>query len=149
LYQALQAAAAAGSKAAATQQPTAQPALTSIGTPGELADCQEAQLPLQQQHPQHLQQQQQQQHDWRLASFSCNLSGAAGMLAALPAHSLTSLDLGITNSYDTSSKELAAALARLSSLQRLCIASDSVFTDRTWPPQFEVEEFQSSCHNGS
>jgi hypothetical protein len=64
----------------------------------------------------------QQQQRWRLASFSCDLPGAAGMLAALPAHSLTHLELGLTHSRSFSPKELPAALARLSSLRQLKLA---------------------------
>jgi hypothetical protein len=66
-------------------------------------------------HPQ----QQQQRQRWRLASFSCDLPGAAGMLDALPAHSLTRLELSLTESRGTSLKGLVAALARLTNLQQL------------------------------
>jgi hypothetical protein len=64
----------------------------------------------------------QQQQRWRLASFSCNVPGAAGMLAALPAHSLTHLELGLAHSRSMSLKEVPAALVRLSSLQQLKLA---------------------------
>jgi hypothetical protein len=50
--------------------------------------------------------QQQQQQRWRLASFSCDLPGAAGMLAALPAHSLTHLELDLTDSGSASLNNL-------------------------------------------
>jgi hypothetical protein len=128
LHQAVQEAAAAA--AAPAEVPTA------LRTPGEVANCLGQQL-------QHLQLPEQQQC-WRLASFSCNLPGAAGMLAALPAHSLTHLDLGVSNSCDTTSEELAAALARLSSLQRLCIVSDFVCTERIWLPSSQIQGIDGS-----
>jgi hypothetical protein len=65
--------------------------------------------------------QQQQQEGWRLASFSSDLPRAE-LLAALPAHSLTHLDI-YAGSCSTRSGEgsnaIAASLARLTSLQHL------------------------------
>jgi hypothetical protein len=67
------------------------------------------------------QQQQQQQEGWRLASFSSDLPRAE-LLAALPAHNLTHLDI-YAGSCSTRSGEgsnaIAASLARLTSLQHL------------------------------
>jgi hypothetical protein len=64
------------------------------------------------------QQQQQQQQGWRLASFSSD-TPAAELLAALPPHSLTHLDLCEGCCCSTHSGEnissLSAALAQLSS----------------------------------
>jgi hypothetical protein len=131
LQQALQTAAAPAPAAAAEALPqaaAAQPitvsaALASISMPGKLPyfqQQQQQQQDLKQRHPQ----QQQPQCGWRLASFSCNLPGAAAMLDALPAHSLTHLELGVSHSGITSSAEqVAAALARLSNLQRLIITT--------------------------
>jgi hypothetical protein len=66
-------------------------------------------------------QQQQQQRGLRLVSFSGDLPGMPGLLAALPAHSLTRLDLDLWPSAAMSSLRLAAALAGLSSLQHLSL----------------------------
>jgi hypothetical protein len=63
----------------------------------------------------------QQQGLWRLASFKSNLPGAAGLLAALPAHSLTKLQLDLTCDTAASAAALPAALARLSSLKQLIV----------------------------
>jgi hypothetical protein len=71
---------------------------------------------------------QQQQQGWRLARFSSYMPGAE-LLAALPTHSLTHLELddGGCSGCSTVSTEddstTAAALARLSSLQRLRLAA--------------------------
>jgi hypothetical protein len=64
-----------------------------------------------------------QQGALRLASLSSDLPGAAGLLAALPAHSLTRLELGLERSGSSgSSSALSAALAQLSNLQQLHIS---------------------------
>jgi hypothetical protein len=113
LQEALQAAAAATAAAAAAQGAVAQPlpaalsAAEAAPATGSSATDTALAAPYCQQHLQR----------WRLASFSCNVQGAAGMLDALPAHSLTHLELGLAHSRETSLKELLAGLVRLSSLQ--------------------------------
>jgi hypothetical protein len=120
LRQALQAAAAAAAAAhlddtAPQRGPAAVPA--AAGVSASSSGVMSA-------NPQQQQQQQQQQQGWRLGSFSCDMPGAAGMLAALPAHSLTHLDLDVRLSGDMMTADgLSAALARLSNLQQLCIQS--------------------------
>jgi Leucine-rich repeat (LRR) protein len=69
------------------------------------------------------QQQQQQQRGLRLVSFTGDLPGMPGMLAALPAHSLTQLELDLSFSRVLSGPGLAAALARLSNLQQLSLST--------------------------
>uniref|UniRef100_A0A383W7L2 RNI-like protein n=1 Tax=Tetradesmus obliquus TaxID=3088 RepID=A0A383W7L2_TETOB len=71
------------------------------------------------------QQQQQQQACLRLSSFSSNCLVTLDMLAALPAHSLTHLDLNLMHSPAMDGSALSAALARLSSLQQLSLSNDS------------------------
>jgi hypothetical protein len=61
-----------------------------------------------------------------LASFSCDVPAGVGLLAALPAHSLTHLDLHLENSSSSNSAELSAALARLINLQQLQLYSSYV-----------------------
>jgi hypothetical protein len=58
----------------------------------------------------------------RLTSFNTDMPGAAGMLAAVPAHSLTRLEphLGCDHSIDYAA--LSAALAQLSKLQQMHIS---------------------------
>jgi hypothetical protein len=73
--------------------------------------------------------QQQQQPGLRLGSFSSDAAWAVGLLPALPAHSLTclELDLNSSRSYaqrDRDAAALAAALPRLSSLQQLVFEGD-------------------------
>jgi hypothetical protein len=65
------------------------------------------------------QQQQQVRCGLHLASFCSDLPWPAGMLDALPAHSLTRLDLNLTVTPEVRGSALAAALARLSCLQQL------------------------------
>jgi hypothetical protein len=69
--------------------------------------------------------QQQQQQAWRVASFRSAWPNALGMLAALPAHSLTQLHLTLDEDAPPSSVALAAALARLSSLEQLQLDSEN------------------------
>jgi hypothetical protein len=59
-----------------------------------------------------------QQGRLRLTSFTSNLR-AAGMLAALPADSLTALDLSPMGSIGADGRQLSALVARLSSLKQL------------------------------
>jgi hypothetical protein len=66
--------------------------------------------------------QHQQQRGLRLVSFTGDLPGMPGMLAALPAHSLTQLDLDLLLTSVLSGPGLAAALARLSNLQHLSLS---------------------------
>ncbi|KAF6253490.1 hypothetical protein COO60DRAFT_417117 [Scenedesmus sp. NREL 46B-D3] len=63
---------------------------------------------------------------WRLSSFSCDLPGAPALLAVLPAHSLTHLELDLQQgaAAEGASMELRQ-LARLTSLQILCLASNN------------------------
>uniref|UniRef100_A0A383VDI5 Uncharacterized protein n=1 Tax=Tetradesmus obliquus TaxID=3088 RepID=A0A383VDI5_TETOB len=76
------------------------------------------------------QQQQQQQQGLRLDSFSGNWPGTPELLDALPAHSLTQLqlDLGCPSHcaltrYEADGTAASAALARFSSLQHLTVAN--------------------------
>jgi hypothetical protein len=62
----------------------------------------------------------QQQRRLRLSSFSSNLR-AAGMLGALPADSLTVLNLGPVDSIGADGRQLSALIARLSSLKELTL----------------------------
>jgi hypothetical protein len=117
LHEALSAAAAATAQFARTPPPPAAAAATEAA-PAACESAAAAALVAPQQ-----QQQQQQQQRWRLARFSCDLPGAAGMLAALPAHSLTCLELGLTQSSTANLNDLPAALARLSNLQQLKLVS--------------------------
>uniref|UniRef100_A0A383W177 F-box domain-containing protein n=1 Tax=Tetradesmus obliquus TaxID=3088 RepID=A0A383W177_TETOB len=89
---------------------TAQAGATAV--PGASVCTQTVGIQLQQQQQQ---QQQQQRCGLRLASFSCTAPGGAALLALLPPHSLTELTFGSC----FSGPAVAAALARLSSLQRL------------------------------
>jgi hypothetical protein len=59
----------------------------------------------------------------RLQGFSSNLPRSASMLADLPSHSLTALDLDIQASTGAGDSNLSAQLARLSSLQQLRLSS--------------------------
>jgi hypothetical protein len=131
LRQALQAAAAASPAAAVddTAPPGAPTAAAAAsGSSGSSSDVMSANR-----------QQQQQQH-WRLASLSCDLPGAADMLGALPAHSLTHLDLDVRLSGETTTADdLSAALARLSNLQQLCIHSGTGFTAHSWGPEPDAD----------
>jgi hypothetical protein len=68
-------------------------------------------------------QQQRLQRAWRLASFSSDLPGAAGLLPFLPAHSLTHLTLDLQHDTAVDGAALSGALAHLSSLQFLCLHS--------------------------
>jgi hypothetical protein len=68
-------------------------------------------------------QQQQQRQGWRLTSFSCNMPGAAGTLAALPAHSLTHLELGLPPGGSGLGRALASLLP-LQGLQHLDLLAD-------------------------
>jgi hypothetical protein len=124
LHKALQAAAAA---------PAAMPETAALRAASELEGGNVLKQDLR--HPHH---QQQEQSGWCLTSFSCNLPGAAAMLDALPAHSLTHLELGVSHSCDVSGAELAVSLARLSSLQRLCIESQFVLTERIHLPSDKI-----------
>jgi hypothetical protein len=74
-------------------------------------------------HQQQLTQQQQQQNPMRLASFSTNWLATPAVLAALPAHSLTCLQLAAEYSSQVDGAALSAAIARLSSLQQLHLSS--------------------------
>jgi hypothetical protein len=64
-------------------------------------------------------QQQPQPGPLRLASFGSNLPDAPGMLAALPAHSLTCLKLHLLSTTVHDGSALSVALAQLSNLQQL------------------------------
>jgi hypothetical protein len=59
---------------------------------------------------------------------SIRLTGDAGMLAALPAHSLTNLDVSIGLLAPVDGQAASAALARLSNLQQLHVASADVYS---------------------
>jgi hypothetical protein len=63
-----------------------------------------------------------QQERLRLTSFTSNLK-PAGLLGALPAHSLTALHLSPIDSLGADGRALSALLARLSSLKQLILAS--------------------------
>jgi hypothetical protein len=74
------------------------------------------------------QQQQQQQrrpHGLRLSSFTSNCLVTPDTLAALPAHSLTHLDVELVHSKALDGAVMAAALAQLSSLQHLSLSNNS------------------------
>jgi hypothetical protein len=75
----------------------------------------------------------------RLVSFSsrCEKPGAVGVLAALPAHSLTSLHLSVEHTGTVDCRGLSAALARLSCLQQLQLVM--------WPFASYVEFTGGSC----
>jgi hypothetical protein len=62
----------------------------------------------------------QQQGRLRLTSFTSNMR-AAGMLRALPAHSLTELHLSPLDSIGVDGRQLSALIARLSSLKQLSL----------------------------
>jgi hypothetical protein len=63
------------------------------------------------------------QQGLQLSSFATGLPGAA-LLAALPAHSLTKLELAYADNTAVDGPALSAALARLSNLRQLSIISD-------------------------
>jgi hypothetical protein len=65
------------------------------------------------------QQQQQQQRRLRLVSFSTDWLGTSATIAALPAHSLTRLDLAFPYTDVPESEAMLAALAQLTSLRQL------------------------------
>jgi hypothetical protein len=69
------------------------------------------------------QQQLQQQHGLHMSSFSSNCLVRADLLAALPAHSLTHLELEFMHSTAPDSAALSAVLAQLSSLKHLELSS--------------------------
>jgi hypothetical protein len=70
------------------------------------------------------QQQQQQQQGLRLSSFVSNCLVTLDLLAALPAHSLTRLEVNFSHSTAMDSATLSSALAQLSRLQQLSLAND-------------------------
>jgi hypothetical protein len=78
-----------------------------------------------------LRQQQQQQPRLRLASFSSDSLCDASMVAALPAHSLTHLDLDVGPEDTFDAPALFAALAQLSSLQQLWLTNKRGFSSST------------------
>jgi hypothetical protein len=82
--------------------------------------------------------QQQQQHEvWRLASFSSGASCSLDVLDALPAHSLTALELDMDdNRSTTAGAALVAVLSRLSCLQHLKL---SVSVDELLPASYVSE----------
>jgi hypothetical protein len=96
----------------ATLQQLLQQALQLAASPAPAATAQQ-------------QQQQRQQRGLRLSSFTSNCLVAPGMLAALPAHSLTHLKFDVEHSKGLSGKVLAAALAQLSSLRHLNLENNS------------------------
>jgi hypothetical protein len=65
----------------------------------------------------------QQQRLWHLRSYSSNLPHAVMQLAVLPTHSLTHLQLNLEHDTAVDAAMLSLALARLSSLQFLCLES--------------------------
>jgi hypothetical protein len=71
------------------------------------------------------QQQQQQQRGLRLSSFATNCLVTPDTLAALPAHSLTHLDIDLEHSKPMDGTVLSAASAQLSSLQHLSLVNES------------------------
>uniref|UniRef100_A0A383VXL9 Uncharacterized protein n=1 Tax=Tetradesmus obliquus TaxID=3088 RepID=A0A383VXL9_TETOB len=97
-----------------------QPAMALAATAGIAPPAAPAAMNL----PVLLQQQQQQQRSLRLVSFTADLPGMPGMLAALPAHSLTRLQLDFWASAKFSGARLAADLARLSNLQQLSLTKE-------------------------
>jgi hypothetical protein len=66
-----------------------------------------------------LMQQQQQQQRLRLVSFSTDWLGTPATISALPAHSLTHLDLAWPHSETPASEAMVAALGQLTSLRQL------------------------------
>jgi hypothetical protein len=73
------------------------------------------------------QQQQQQQRRLRLVRFSSNMLASSSMLAALPAHSLTRLemDFAFSSSSSLNGQSMSAALAQISNLQQLQLGTSS------------------------
>jgi hypothetical protein len=99
----------------------------------------------------HQQQQQQQQQGLQLASFSCSclaIPGALAMLAALPAHSLTHLDLTLAfslkrfHSGERDVPAVAPLLQRLSSLEHLRLNMSLT------PPGFDSSLFRAPGVSG-
>jgi hypothetical protein len=71
------------------------------------------------------QQQQQQQGGLQLVEYTSGFLGSSAVLGALPAHSLTQLDLDWCCGGTTSGPTLSKALVRLSNLQRLRLGNSS------------------------
>lgn len=97
-----------------------QRALQLAPPPLNLASAAKHLTALQQQNNQRQQQQQQQQQRLQLRSFTSGLAGAK-VLAALPADSLTRLELHFRSMKAADGPPTSAALARLSSLQQLIL----------------------------
>jgi hypothetical protein len=93
-------------------------------------------------------QQQQEHRGLQLSSFSSNFlspNNGYSMLGTLPAHRLTHLNLDLKRSRGLSGGGLAAALARLSSLQKLQLASTCNSTPWQLDAAADGEAIPGSC----
>jgi hypothetical protein len=86
---------------------------------------------------------QQQQQGLRLTSFKSCMVDVTGMLAVLPAHSLTHLDITVPYKDVINGPAASAALARLTCLQQLSMCGSAAFRGNPLPGLAQLQQLTS------